>query len=222
MPIKITPQEFFWQSVKHEPSGSLIPASNVLMNDKVSSGTTSVDGSIFNLGSSGVHSSSFYYEKTQDLGQDVNPRIWGTITAEVFTNSSGSASPTFGVDYRLSTGVFDGYETWSIASANAQFVNARGRWGSTVGVKKLSMFSLALDFPTQFQGALAQIPTSTGVDVVFDPAFLSTPTVTLTPQSTASQAATYSGLSSTAFHINLFTSTGGASTGSVSWRAEGI
>lgn len=163
-----------------------------------------------------------YYEAPViDKGIDATARIYGDIVSVLGRGvTTGVAAPSLQVDHRTASGSFDGFQPWTVGSANFRYLKARIHVDTSIGKPVISQFTPTVD-------ALARTVTGTltvggggSGAVAFATAFHTTPLLQVTPQGSGDVTASYANLSTTGFD-GYFKSGGAAAAGTLSYAATG-
>jgi hypothetical protein len=162
----------------------------------------------------------FYEAPEMDKGIDATARIHGDIVSVLGPGETGLVSPRLQIDYRLSTGSYDGFEGWSVGLANFRYLKPRVYIDTTVGKPVISQFTPTIDSESREEtGTLAVDGSGTGA-VTFDQPFHATPVLQVTPEGSGNVSASYDGLSTAGF-TGYFKSGGSAAAGTLSYTAKG-
>jgi hypothetical protein len=161
-----------------------------------------------------------------DMGFDaMNVRVYAEHEAPLGRGVVAStADPELSIDYRSQAGVFDGYEDWTIGTANFRYLKARLCIDAPDRRAYLSSFKPVVDAEERtiaftFEG---------GVAVAFSPQFNRTPAIQVTPESAAgsptqARYATYEGPSETGFTPRVWDAAGNEIAGAAgSGTATGV
>lgn len=165
-----------------------------------------------------------YYEVAEyDNGFDDESRISGIITSYLApTETTGSASPTFEIDYRLAADSYDGFELWSAGNANFRYLKARVHVDTSIGVAIVSEFVRVVDAIEFTQKAESAAIGSSGTTITFPVPFHNVPFIDVLVISSTALLVTVSAKSATQFTINLFNTGGTQVSGTVDWKAIGV
>lgn len=184
----------------------------------------SIDGlgwEVFNEFVPNAYTDCYYTAPVIDKGIDANARIYGDIVSRLGPGeTSGVAAPELQVDYRLSTGSFDGYEVWTVGMANFRYLLARIHVDTTIGKPVIEGFNPTIDGLSRDESGTLTVGAGGSGSVTFATPFHSTPVLNVSPQGSGNVSASYDGLSSTGF-TGYFKSGGAAAAGTLSYTAIG-
>lgn len=162
-----------------------------------------------------------YYEAPLiDKGIDATARIYGDIVSVLGPGESGVTAPMLEIDYRLNSGSFDGFDHWTVGSANFRYLKARIHVDTTIGKPVISQFTPSIDAEARTEtGTLTVDGTGTGV-VTFDTPFHTTPVLAVSPQGSGNVSASWDSLTTSGF-TGYFKSGGASAAGTLSYNATG-
>jgi len=83
--------------------------------------------------------SSCYYEAPEkDFGADISIGVIAEVTTTNAVNNGTQGTIQHEIDYRTSSGSYDGFEVWASGTVQARYLKNRFTWNNTVGMKILS------------------------------------------------------------------------------------
>ncbi len=152
-----------------------------------------------------------YEAPVLDLGFDgTGTRVYREHAAPLGRGvSSATSDPAFSIDYRNAADAFDGYEGWSIGTADFRYLKARLTLDTSTRKAYIASFKPVLDAEERtlafdFVG---------GIPVEFTPQFNAVPNIQVTPENdtgspTAPRYATYEDASATGFTPRVWSAAG--------------
>lgn len=164
---------------------------------------------------------SRYTEQIIDKGIDASARVYADIVSALGRGvASGTAAPSTKIDYRLSTTSFDGFEDWSVGTANFRYLKSQIYSDNSVGKIVVSSFETIIDAKNRTEDGTYTTDSSGTVSVTFTQPFHAAPGLVVSPQGSGNVTASYTGASSTGF-TGYFKSGGVAAAGTASYKATG-
>ena len=167
-----------------------------------------------------------YYDAREfDQDFDALSRLYATIGSALGPGeTSGIADPDFMADYRLAAGDYDGFEAWTIGNFTGRYIKPRVRLDTSVGVAKLTEFTVTTDADDSAQGAQGAAIAPGGTAITFSPQYHNAPRVSISAQSAAGVArfATWENLTAAGFTARVFDASGADVGGTINWESVGV
>jgi len=151
-----------------------------------------------------------YYEAVEiDKTINASARVWATVGSVLGPGeTSGVADPKFQIDYKLSTGSYDGFESWTIGSANFRYLKGRIYVNTALGKPVVTGFTLNVDNLSRVEEFLNRAIGASGTTVTFATAFHAVPNVQITPIGTTALIPGRESLSTTSLIAHLYNTAG--------------
>lgn len=157
-----------------------------------------------------------------DTGADGPARVWSDVVSTLGPGeTAGTGGTQFQADYKTAAGSYDGYEDWTVGSAQLRY--AKGRIHVETAVHGLPVVSSAVvhvDADTQEENGTVTVGAGGSQAATFTTAFRSAPALQVTPVGSGDVTASYSALTSAGFTA-YFKTGGAAGAGTVSYTAKG-
>lgn len=164
---------------------------------------------------------STYTAPEIDKGIDATVRVYANIVSVLGRGeTSGVAAPVHQVDMKTSAGAYDGFEDWSVGSANFRYLKSRIYSDNTLGKIKITGFATTIDARTRTEDGTYTTPAGGSVAVTFTNPFHSAPGLVVSPQGSGDVSASYQAVTGTGF-TGYFKSAGAAAAGTASYKATG-
>lgn len=159
-----------------------------------------------------------------DLGTDGTVRIHGDVLSALGAGVlTGVAAPTQLLDYRTSSGSYDGYEPWTIGEVFCRYFKEQLILDTTVGLAYISSFTPTADSVARSEVYPSIVVPSTGYVLTFAMPFHSVPNVFVTPLSSTSLVEGVSPLTASSCKIHVFDGVTGIEVGgTVSVTVQGV
>lgn len=201
--------------IKHDVSGTLIPDSNTLAADMS-------DAELWDEMTHDPVAVCTYTAREIDLGFEASgTRLWGSLAAELGPGEGGVADPVLEVDYRSSAGAYDGFEEWSIGTADGRYLKAQAKIVPASGVAALISFSFTADVEERDEGGAGIVVAPGGSAIAFAQQFHFAPAVAV-QSVTAARYAIPAGETATGFTAHVYDAAGADVGGTVNWSARGV
>lgn len=169
-----------------------------------------------------AYTDCYYEAPVADKSIDATSRIWADIVSVLGPGeTAGTANPRLEIDYRLAAGSFDGFEMWSIGSANFRYLKARIHVDTTLGKPVISGFEVNIDNQARTEEFRSQSIGSSGTAITFTTPFHATPVISITPIGTTALIPSAESPSTTGFTAHLYNTAGAGASGSADIRATG-
>jgi hypothetical protein len=161
-----------------------------------------------------------YEAPEQDLGFDADGvRVWADIVSTLGPGeTSGTADPSLSIDYKDNASSYDGFETWTIGTADFRQIKASIAVDTSKGKPVIEGFNLVCDVAERTESGTLTVGTG-GESIVFDTPFHTTPVVHITPE--GGLLPDKSNVTTTGFDLVLRNSAGTAVEDVADWTAEG-
>lgn len=203
--------------VKHDVSGRLVPESNALAS-------AMTDAELWDRMVHDPVAVPVYEAPEIDLGFDADgSRVWANAAAAIGPGETGNPVADLQIDYRDEGGAYDGFEDWTIGTADFRRIKARVELDTSQGVAWLSAFTPTVDVPehTDKQAGIAIAPG--GSTVAFGRTFHGPPNIQVSAEETggAARYATWSNVTSTTVDLKVWDSGGVDVGGNVNLTATG-
>ena len=158
-----------------------------------------------------------------DVGLDITARVWTDVGANLGPGvSSGSASAASQVDYRTSTGSFDGFESWTVGDAATRYVKARVVSNAGGRPTRLTRFNLTVDAEEVVEVGSVSILGAGGTTVVLSKQFTRVPQVRTWNAEATAKIPGFESVTNSTFIARLYDSTGAVTSGVNFWEARGV
>jgi len=160
-----------------------------------------------------------------DLGTNLEARIWADIAANQGPVSSGSANYQLQIDYKTSTGSYDGFENWTVGDVGSlQFVKARivSNMSSGTDITRLTGFNPTVDAEEREEHAETVTINSGGSTVNFTKNFALVPAVGIWNAEASAKVPGLGTVTTSGFVGHVFSASGTNIGGTVNWRAVGV
>lgn len=170
-----------------------------------------------------AYTDCYYTGGTIDKTLDAYGRVYADIVSVLGPGeTSGTANPAFEIDYRLSTGAFDGFETWSVGNANFRYVMPRIHVDTTIGKPVISAMTVYIDAMERTESGTVAVGVGGGPTArSFTLPFHVTPSLQLTGIGTGDITGAFKDLTTTGF--TCYRNDAGIGTaGSVAYTAIGV
>ena len=166
-----------------------------------------------------------YTATEKDLGfNSPAVRMWADIESSLAPGeTTGTADPTFKLDYKQTTEKYDGFEEWTVGTADVRKVFTRFEINPNLGKPVVVDFIPTLDLEErqEIHSGTTVSSASSGTTLGWNNQFNNIPNVQITPQSTLAVYPTHSNVSVNGVKIRLFNSGGNQVSGTVDVIAEG-
>lgn len=151
-----------------------------------------------------------YYEVAEiDKTINATARVWAEITSVLGPGeTAGVADPKFQIDYRLSTGSYDGFESWGIGSANFRYLKGRIYVSTALGKPVVNGFTVNVDNLARVEEFKNHAIGASGTTVTFATAFHAVPNVQITAVGTTALIPGRESLSTTSMIAHLYNTAG--------------
>ena len=157
-----------------------------------------------------------------DLTFDSVVRLYAELEGIIGPGESGGADPILLIDHRKSSASYDGFEEWSVGSAELQFVKAKIKIVTATGIASLAVTKIILDVEERTEGATSvSVAGSGGTVITFATPFHFVPRVNLTVDSGSALFPTKASVTRTQFRAHIWNFSGGEPGGTLDWEAEG-
>lgn len=133
----------------------------------------------------------------------------------------GAANAVLEVDYHLTAGSYDGFETTSIGLREGRFWKFKLTHNTTTGKGVITEFQTALDKNAVTLTKQGVPVDAAGSTIVFSSQFHTRPNVTVEPQGTTPLTKTVPAVTATGFTVRLFNSAGTGVAGTIDYTAIG-
>ena len=157
-----------------------------------------------------------------DLGFDADGvRLYAEIDSVLGPGeATGVADPVFSVDIRDDAGAFDGFENWTVGTADFRHLKARFTLGTSKGLPVIEGFTPVCDVAERTESASDLSVAISGTPVTFAQRFHTKPSVQVTADGD-DRIAMKSAVSVTGFTVKVFDTDGNDVGGTVDWTATG-
>lgn len=199
----------------HHWTGALVPDSQDL---------ASVDSwDTFDIFVPNPYATCYYVPKNDiDIGFVDDVRVWSDINATLGPGeTTGSPMPFTEIDYHEGT-EFDGYELWTIGLVRARYVRLRLGLTTASGICYISRYRANVDVAEQTDSNSNVVIPASGLAILFNVNFYSTPSIQITVSGGAALIATYTNASVTGFTAHVYNTSGTEVGGTINWTATGV
>ncbi|MCH8991942.1 MAG: hypothetical protein IIA44_09380, partial [Acidobacteria bacterium] len=198
--------------VKHDVSDRLVPRSlNVDAGDGVFSQMVRNPVAI-----------ARYEAGEIDLGFDADQvRVYAEMSAALGPGEAGVADPLLEIDFRDDAQAYDGFEDWTVGTADFRFLKARARIETATGTAYLERFKVIADVAERTERGEGVVIAVGGTAITFVEQFHTKPNVQVTPDGTAPRFALKSSVTVTGFTAQVFDDAGTDVGGVIDWEATG-
>ena len=125
------------------------------------------------------------------------------------------------VDYRTSSGSYDGFEVWGLGFADARYIKQKVRMQSSVGQMFLQQFIPVADQVERTETGSATVGIG-GTAITFTQRFFFTPNIQATASGTSALIVMKSSEAETGFTVQVFNTSGVDVGGVIDWQATGV
>ena len=200
--------------VKHW-TGKLVPDSQSLASDMT-------DAQLWDQCTYNPYPTCSYEGEEIDLGFDADGvRVWGDITSTIGPGETGTADPTYQIDYRDGAGSYDGFENWIIAAIDARYIKPKISVDTSLGVPIISQLKTTADVAERTARGEGVTVAVSGTSVVFSQRFHNQPNVQATVQGGTALYAVVSSITTTGFTVTVYNAAGTDVGGTIDWQAIG-
>jgi hypothetical protein len=157
-----------------------------------------------------------------DIDFDDTVRAWAEVNAALGPGvGSGLANPSLELDYRKAAGAYDGFEPWSIGTAEGRFFKFRIVLTTALGLAKITGFKPTVDLLERSEGATGIVVGASGLAIVFARRFHEVPRIQVTPSAASARIPTHALESATGFTAHVYDAAGTEVGATVDWEARG-
>lgn len=170
-----------------------------------------------------AYTDCYYEAPVIDKGIDATARIWADVVSVLGPGeTSGVANPKLQVDTRLAAGAFDGFESWTIGTAEFRYLKARIYVDTTLGKPVLSGFEVNVDGQARTEEFRSQSIGASGTTITWSTPFHNTPVVQITPVGTTALIPSAESPSTTNVIAHLYNTAGAGAAGTANVTATGV
>ena len=167
--------------------------------------------------------SGYFIPSEIDKGVDAYARVFSdAVTLLGPGETTGNASSRFNLDYKLSTGAYDGYEEWSIGTANFRYAKGKLILDSSIGNVVCSEFTITIDGQERTERANSVSVDAAGTAITYGTPFHLTPNLQVTNVGTPVRLTGHQSNSTTGATLRTFDTAGAGAAGTVDWNATGV
>jgi hypothetical protein len=217
---------------EHAPTGAaalttdhgnfLVSVSNALVPDSTAIAANITDAQLWDTFRAFPQGICTYQQPEIDKGIDQAARIWVDIVSTLGPGvTSGTSNPKSMIDYKLAAGAYDGFETWTIGTANFRQLKSEVVLDTSVGIARITAMNTVIDNQAREEVGTYTTPGGGSVAVSFASAFHLSPTVHVSAQGSGDVTASKTSVTTTGF-TGQFKSGGVAAAGTADWTAIGV
>lgn len=158
-----------------------------------------------------------------DKSIDATARIRAVVTTRAGRDrTDGDVAPQFQVDYKLSTGSYDGFEDWTLGSAEFRYMKSQIVLDTSMGIPVITGFEVIVDAQPRTEELGSVTVGSSGTAFLFGTPFHNTPTIQITPVSSSALIGTVEAPSNVGGTAHLFNTAGTGVAGTAHISAQGV
>ncbi|MDW3204560.1 MAG: hypothetical protein R8L07_03375 [Alphaproteobacteria bacterium] len=163
-----------------------------------------------------------YTAPVEDLGFDADGvRVWAEIDSVLGPGETGGvADPVLSIDTRDDADAFDGFETWTVGTADFRHIKGRITVDTSKGLPVVRDFTLVCDVQERTESGSDETAAVSGTAVTFAQRFHTKPAVHLTADGD-DRIAMKSAVTVTGFTAKVYDTAGNDVGGTFDWTATG-